>query len=139
MFHLLTQGTGTMSKLTRTTAWYLLGGLSLMVMAAPAQAQPCSVQAGFTFNMQSHGCQCCLGPWYSYFPYDAYFQVPAPVCAYPNWPVPFPPAQAAPATQNQAAPNRMTVAPTYPGQWPAQMVGYQPGAPYGMQSAFDFR
>lgn len=135
-----------MSRSKKTSRWWVLGGLGLLLAASPASAQPCSVQAGFTFNMQSHGCQATLGPWYSYFPYDAYFQTPAPVCGYPNWPVPFPPAQAAPASQsnqqNQAAPNRMSYAPypgqypgPYPGQWPAQTVGYR----YGMQSGIDFR
>jgi hypothetical protein len=134
-----------MSHSKRTTAWLVVVGAGLLLAATPAWAQPCSVQAGFTFNMQSHGAQCTLGPWYSYFPYDAYFQTPAPVCGYPNWPVPFPPAQAAPASsqsqqsqQSQSAPNRMGYAPypgQYPGQWPAQTVGYR----YGMQSAIDFR
>lgn len=47
-------------------------------------------------------------PWYSYFPYDAYFTTPAPVNNYPYWPgtptvaqatvVPGVPVPAAPAT-----------------------------------------
>jgi hypothetical protein len=93
------------------------------------------VDAGFHFNMQSGGCQPTLAPWYSYFPYEAHFQVSAPVCTYPNWPVPFPPAKGAPANPGQAAPapNRMGQAPMYPGwQWPnMQTVGYPGGYPYG--------
>ncbi|MBM4069285.1 MAG: hypothetical protein FJ271_10115 [Planctomycetes bacterium] len=131
-----------MSRSISIKTWLFSGGLGVLLAASPACAQPCSVQAGFTFNLQSHGGQCTLGPWYSYFPYDAYFQTPAPVCGYPNWPTPFPPAQAAPANQrgqqNQAASDRMGYAPyqgQYPGQWPNQTVGYR----YGMQSAIDFR
>lgn len=134
-----------MSQSIRKSAWFVVGGLGLLLAVSPASAQPCSVQAGFTFNMQSNGCQATLGPWYSYFPYDAYFQTPAPVCGYPNWPTPFPPAQAASAgqqQQRQAPANGMGYAPypqqypaQYPGHWPNQMVGYR----YGTQSGIDFR
>lgn len=123
-----------MSRTMKTQLLWIFGGLGVIAAASAAQAQQCGVQAGFVFNMNSCGGQCNLGPWYSYFPYEAYFQTPAPVCGYPNWPATFPPAQAAPAApQTPANGNRVGYAPMYPvRQSPMQMVGYNP---YG---ALDF-
>ncbi len=126
-----------MSRTIKTNLFLLLGGLGLVMATSAARAQPCNMDAGFHFNMQSYGCQATLGPWYSYFPYEAHFQVPAPVCPYPNWPTPFP--GTANPQQNQGS--RMTQAPVYPGwQLPnMQAVGYQPGGyPYGMPLPYGY-
>jgi hypothetical protein len=40
-----------------------------------------------------------LAPWYSYYPYDAYFQTPAPT-GYPYWPAPMTPYPSPATTAN---------------------------------------
>jgi hypothetical protein len=96
-----------------------LTGLGLFACSSSAFAN--EVDIGFHANCVSGGVKACLGPWFSYFPYDAYFQMPAPVPPYPNWPMPFPPRPApAPATGYQAPP----MAP------PVQPVGYGYPMPY---------
>lgn len=77
--------------------------LALPLMALPTQAQaggPLTVSAGFSLKLWgscSKGpyCDpCCgygypvqLGPWYSYWPYEAHFQTPA-YPQFPYWPAP---------------------------------------------------
>jgi hypothetical protein len=68
-----------------------LFALPLLAAASPARAQwcpPTKVDAGigFHFNCYSGGVHAVAAPWYSYFPYNAYFQTPAPVCGWPFWP-----------------------------------------------------
>ena len=73
--------------------------LALPFLAVPAEAHAWG-SGGFQvcFNLgfnKNKGCDPCAGgggggggaPWYTYWPYDAYFQVPA-MSAYPYWPAP---------------------------------------------------
>src|SRR6516162_8623079 len=76
-----------MIKIRKISLWLCLSGLGLLASAAPALAN--EVDIGFHANCVSGGVKSTLGPWFSYFPYDAYFQMPAPILAYPNWPSPF--------------------------------------------------
>ncbi len=39
-------------------------------------------------NCCGPGCLTCLSPWYSYYPYEAYFNAPAPLGSYPYYPSP---------------------------------------------------
>ena len=71
--------------------------LALPFLAVPAEAQAWGnggFQVCFNFGLNKNkGCDPCAGgggggaPWYTYWPYDAYFQVPA-MSAYPYWPAP---------------------------------------------------
>jgi hypothetical protein len=51
---------------------------------------PVKVDAGVNAHFNAYigqwGLMAQAGPWYSYFPYDAYFQTPAPVGGWPFWP-----------------------------------------------------
>jgi hypothetical protein len=67
--------------------------LALPLLAAPTLAHawcccPTHIDAGISGHLNC--CPgCCgtqLGPWYSYFPYNAHFQTPAPVGGWPYWP-----------------------------------------------------
>ena len=121
-----------MISIKKTSLWLCLTGLGMFVSAAPALAwgSPNEVDIGFHVNCMHGGAQAHLGPWFSYFPYSAYFQMPAPVAPYPNWPMPFPPQPGPapfppqpgtlPATGYQAPP----MAP------PVQAVGYGQQLPY---------
>jgi hypothetical protein len=84
--------------------------LALPLLAVPTRAQawccwdwlPLKIDHGFEIRSSWHfnlgGCSSpCAGPWYSYWPYEAHFQVGAPVggwgcnygglgCNYPYWP-----------------------------------------------------
>ncbi len=90
---------------------------------------PCRVDCGAYLNWSS-GCHlgCQLGPWYTYFPYNAHFQSPAPVCGWPFWPTG--------AAQN-AVPTGAVVNPgpagsaqgAYPGTPGIRPVGYYGNAP----------
>lgn len=72
----------------------LLLVLALGLFGVPSRAQawfhvhPYRVDAGFKiwFNIQPLGPQVQLAPWYTYFPYEAHFQTPAPMGYYPQWP-----------------------------------------------------
>lgn len=81
---------------------FLAGFLALAsLVAAPAvQAGDCEGGAGHCgrfdhcrffrgvhYNLRPACSLLQTGPWYQYFPHDAYFQVPAPT-AYPYWPAP---------------------------------------------------
>jgi hypothetical protein len=61
-------------------------------------------------------------PWYTYFPYNAYFQAPAPVGGWPFWPTAATPAY--PAGTNFAPKTSMFSAPRG-----IQPVGYIPPSP----------
>ncbi|HMF16616.1 MAG TPA: hypothetical protein VKE98_05380, partial [Gemmataceae bacterium] len=109
-----------MIKIKKISLWICLSGLGLFASTTPAFAS--DVDVGFHCNYVSGGVKASLGPWFSYFPYDAYFQMPAPILAYPNWPSPFPPPPPVmpPANGFQPPPPMpaSTVAP------PVQRVGY---------------
>lgn len=65
--------------------------LALPFLAVPAKAQAWGSSGGFQINFNAScdkGNGCGKGaPWYTYWPYDAYFQVPA-MSQYPYWPAP---------------------------------------------------
>jgi hypothetical protein len=93
----------------------LAGPLFMLPSSAQAwccfccQKQPCNIDCGFSwhFNLNSGGCGCQAGPWYSYWPYEAHFQAPAPTgCGYPYWPGAYgaPVAGQAPAAAPMATP-----------------------------------
>jgi hypothetical protein len=79
--------------------WTCLLAAPIFALPARAQAwccfccqkQPCQVDCGFSwhFNMNCGGCGCQAGPWYSYWPYEAHFQAPAPTGCFPYWPGPY--------------------------------------------------
>jgi hypothetical protein len=70
--------------------WAGLCALGLLALASPAFAWGVNCGAdphvGFTTGAGSGG-GCGAGPWYTYFPYEAHFALPAPVC-FPFWPAP---------------------------------------------------
>ncbi len=122
-----------MSKYLKTKCWLCWAGLGLLTAAGDVRADgiPAQVNAGFHFNYNSAGCCATLGPWYSYFPYEAHFQMPAPVGLYPQWPAQFPPpmnqpAQPAPGSPIPGTPPLRTAPPNpISFQQPAlQPVGY---------------
>jgi hypothetical protein len=65
----------------------------------------CQFEAGFGCRFNNTGMKggcggCVAGPWYSYFPYNAYFQTPAPVFGWPY----LPPQPATPVPAPQVPP-----------------------------------
>jgi len=81
--------------------WAGMLALASLALISPARAGECGIGHGHGgcgyfdhcrhwhghgYNL--HACSLLqLGPWYMYYPHDAYFQVPAPT-AYPYWPAP---------------------------------------------------
>jgi hypothetical protein len=72
------------------------GLLVLLVLAAPSLAHAWTCPPGqIDFGINAHcnsfvanvGMTAPLGPWYTYWPYNAHFQLPAPVGGWPYWPV----------------------------------------------------
>lgn len=72
--------------------------VAMPLLFAPSQAHawgwgggcfPCGVgiDAGAHFNVYNvnTGFIASAAPWYTYYPYEAYFQVPAPYPSYPYW------------------------------------------------------
>jgi hypothetical protein len=117
--------------------------LALAFIAAPCRAQHCcSISTGpisldygakCWFSVKNYGCTIQAGPWYTYWPLEAHFQVPAPA-PFPYWPGPmtssaFSPQHGgggqayAPPTVH---PNIMAASPQ-PNSF--QPVGYFPQAP----------
>ena len=102
--------------------------LALPFLAVPAEAQAWGSNGGFqlTFNASSDKGGCKGAPWYTYWPYDAYFQVPA-MSQYPYWPAPMvsplqPPSPPAPA---HMAPPPATHQPVgYYSVWPSYWYGH---------------
>src|SRR5947209_14587390 len=106
-----------------------LAGLPVLALPAPARADapiqlpclpPMRVDAGIKayFSLTYPGPQPALPPWYTFFPYDAYFQTPAPTgLYYPNW-------QAPPMTSAYQPQH----APPY-GQSPVRPVDYHSPCP----------
>jgi len=70
-----------------------LGLFLLAPLALPASA---SAYGCPLFPCVGNG-HCHLGPWYLYFPYEAHFQMPAPVAPFPNWQAGWAPAYVPPA------------------------------------------
>jgi len=81
--------------------WLALVGLPVLALPVPARADgvplqlPClppfKVDAGIKawLTLTYPGPRPYMPPWYTYFPYDAYFQTPAPTgYQFPNWPGP---------------------------------------------------
>jgi hypothetical protein len=69
----------------------LLFALPLLAVPSLARAQcalPSTVTGGIGFNCNLNwgGPKPVAGPWFAYFPYNAYFATPAPVCGWPFWP-----------------------------------------------------
>jgi hypothetical protein len=77
--------------------------LALPLCAAPNRAlawgeggcclfPPMEIDAGINARFNVHALDWAtsarMGPWYLYFPYEANFQLPAPVGHFPNWPAP---------------------------------------------------
>jgi hypothetical protein len=62
------------------------------------------------------------GPWYSYFPYQAHFQTPAPIGGWPYWPT-------SAAAARPAPPSLPTTGSMYRGPVGAQPASYQGMAP----------
>lgn len=106
--------------------------LCLPLLAASARANclgPVNVNTGANAwcNINIGGCcpgcgKCPSSPWYTYWPYQAYFQVPAPIGGYPFpwWTSPKPPP-----------------VPVSPGIPPAAVQGssYKPETPAPVQPA----
>jgi hypothetical protein len=73
-------------------AFFRAALLALPFLAVPslanAQNGPSNFNAGINchFNYSNGGCGISAGPWYTYFPYNAYFQTPAPIGGWPYWP-----------------------------------------------------
>jgi hypothetical protein len=69
--------------------------VALPLLAAPSLAQawtcpPVKIDAGVNAYCNAYignwGMGAQLGPWYTYWPYNAHFQSPAPVGGWPFWP-----------------------------------------------------
>jgi hypothetical protein len=118
----------------------LLVGLPLLALPARARADgvplylPClppfKVDAGIKayLTVTYPGPQQNLPPWYTYFPYDAYFQTPSPTgFQFPNWPAP----QASSAAFGHHFAPPMMAAPPHaaPSPSPVRPVGYYYQAP----------
>jgi hypothetical protein len=72
--------------------------LAVPFLALPAKADDpfapglpwkidCGADVYFRVLSRQNGWGCALGPWYNYWPLEAYFQVPA-LPQYPYWPAP---------------------------------------------------
>jgi hypothetical protein len=72
----------------------------LATVLLPAEAYawgvpPYEIDAGVNcwFNIRRLDAQAQAAPWYTYWPHEAHFQLPAPITSpYPSWPQPWPPA-----------------------------------------------
>jgi hypothetical protein len=107
--------------------------LALPLLALPTAAQawpfdccgcpPWQVNAGFNWHLNANcgqaGFQAQAGPWYAYWPYEAHFQTPAPINAFPFWP-----ATIAGAS-SYAIPAAAVPAPLTPPVQPIQPSGFQ--------------
>jgi hypothetical protein len=121
-----------MSRYTRTSLWVCLAGAGLLSAVPSASAGPADCDIGFHANFTCGGARPSLGPWYAYFPYDAHFQMPAPMGLYPNWPPAFPPPAAVVPVPFPPPPTPLTPPPpAAPRAAPSnqtliQPVGYYP-------------
>ncbi|HZU34264.1 MAG TPA: hypothetical protein VFA18_00060, partial [Gemmataceae bacterium] len=96
---------------------------------------------GFGFNVGGHisitGAPCGggalgqAGPWFSYYPYEAYFQTPAPYPSYPYWvgsgSVAVVPAAPALTVPTAPPPATVPLPPPQPGPAGAPLPPPQPG------------
>jgi hypothetical protein len=114
------------------------GLLVLGLLAAGSPAYAWSVECGASphvgANAGGGGGGTSAGPWYLYFPYEAHFQLPAPV-GFPFWPGPvtaagaaeyFPAARPAPLQLPEARP----LSPVPPGYSPVGYYYYGPAPSY---------
>jgi hypothetical protein len=112
-----------------------LAAIPIILLAGPAYAQcgcgfscgpnKTTCDVGCHFNFKFGGCGCCLaGPWYSYWPYEAHFQTPAPVGCFPYWPGP---AAGQPVPTGAAVPALTSPTAVQPSSY--QPVGYFTEAP----------
>jgi hypothetical protein len=114
----------------KSTWKVLLAALPLLLIPGQVNAGGCgpytvggSCRLSFTWGSGGGGgggcglCGCTAGPWYSYWPYDAHFQSPAPTGCFPYWP----------SSETAAAlPSGGVVPPVAVGQpGTYQSVGYQ--------------
>jgi len=78
------------------------------------------------------GCGCALAlPWYTYWPYEAHFQTPAPYAAYPYWP---PAAVTGEGYEVPATPAPAQLPPPQAGDISA--TGYQPAGYSGQAPSY---
>jgi hypothetical protein len=118
----------------RKLIWLLC--LSAFLIPARAWAwcpPPLEVDAGINayFNVKRLDYHASLGPWYTYWPQEAHFQLPAPIGGqYPNWPSPWPPGASQPeafaAPPLQSGPENgpsMQPGPVMPPATPAPPAG----------------
>ncbi len=114
----------------RKIVWAL--ALALPFLAVPAKAHAWGSSGGFqiSFNSSCNKNDGCGGgaPWYTYWPYDAYFQVPA-MSQYPFWPAPMmssmhmmpaPAPMAPPGAAHPAGPHQAV---GYYSVWPSYWYG----------------
>jgi hypothetical protein len=80
----------------------LLAALPLLLISGQVNAGDCGPytvggsfrlsfscgNGGYSCGNGGGGCGCTAGPWYSYWPYEAHFQAPAPTGCFPYWPSP---------------------------------------------------
>jgi hypothetical protein len=89
-----------MEKIMKKVLWAGMLALAGLALASDARAggcgpggghcghlDHCRFWRGMHYNLRPECALLQLGPWYLYYPHDAYFQVPAPT-AYPYWPAP---------------------------------------------------
>jgi hypothetical protein len=130
--------------------WACLLALPILALSGRAYADY-KIDCGCSprFNVNSNGSQYgnggsggCFqaGPWYTYWPYEAHFQIPSPL-GYPFWPGPAPapgpqflPAPPPPSPPGPPAPPKPTgfqpVGYDYPGFPPAGSCYYGPAPSY---------
>jgi hypothetical protein len=82
----------------KRVSWLFLLAVPLWAVPTQAQANGCCsfsfcwpsfhIDAGISAHCSVSCGDCANGPWYMYWPYEAYFQTPAPVTPYPSWPGP---------------------------------------------------
>jgi hypothetical protein len=111
------------------------GLLGLILLAAPSLAgawdlPPGQVDVGV--KVYCHGfvgdynMRIPLGPWYTYWPYNAHFQLPAPVGGWPYWPASVAAVPGAGMVPSVQVPN---VQPAYFQPDGLQSIGYSGPAP----------
>jgi hypothetical protein len=118
-----------------------LAGAGLLSASPRASAGPADCDIGFHCNFTCGGARASLGPWYAYFPYDAHFQVPAPMGLYSSWPPVFPPPGAVPVpVPFPPPPTPLTpVPPAAPRAAPANQTSIQPVGYYPYRYGYGYQ
>jgi hypothetical protein len=120
----------------KATLW--VGVVTLVLLALPGHTRAACWPCGGGCAPCGGGCAPCisfgphvqLGPWYHYYPYDAHFQMPAPVGPFPNWQSPVAGMSEGPALSAPPAAAPVPWQPPTP-QPAVQPTGYvQPAAYY---------